>query len=162
MDSMFLIRFIVAFFVILFFAWIVIGAVKNAKLRKKLKSLSDNTVDLTPEEFFKLRNASYGGRGRKHISNDFDFSGVYILYNRAKDKYYVGQGKKLFQRVNHHFTGYGNGAVYADYKNGDAFTIKLISLKNSGFSSLNELERNYIRLYHGYSKGYNKTRGNQG
>lgn len=76
--------------------------------------------------------------------------------------YYVGQGKKVFQRVNNHFTGHGNGDVYADYKYGDKFTIKMIALSKSGFSTLNELERNTIRTYDAFSKGYNKTRGNKG
>lgn len=76
--------------------------------------------------------------------------------------YYVGQGKKVFQRVNSHFTGHGNGDVYADYKYGDKFTIKMIALDNSGFTTLNKLERNTIATYNAYSKGYNKTRGNKG
>ena len=54
--------------------------------------------------------------------------------------YYVGQGKQVLNRVKAHFTGQGNGDVYADYKYGDEFTIKMISLDNSGFDTLNELE----------------------
>ena len=76
--------------------------------------------------------------------------------------YYVGQGKKVFQRVNNHFTGHGNGDVYADYKYGDDFTIKMIALETSGFKTLNELERNTIMTYNAYSRGYNKTKGNKG
>ena len=63
-------------------------------------------------------------------------------------------------RVNTHFTGRGNGDVYADYKYGDVFTIKMIALDRSGFSTLNELERYTISYYDAYHKGYNKTRGN--
>lgn len=37
----------------------------------------------------------------------------------------------------------------------------MIALKNSGFSTLNELERHTIATYNAYSKGYNKTRGNR-
>ena len=58
--------------------------------------------------------------------------------------------------------GLGNGDVYADYKYGDKFTIKTIKLENSGFRTLNELERNTIKTYSAYSRGYNKTRGNKG
>ena len=35
----------------------------------------------------------------------------------------------IFDRVNAHFTGKGNGDVYADYKYGDEFIIKMISLE---------------------------------
>ena len=59
-----------------------------------------------------------------------------------------------------HFTGKGNGDVYYDYKSGDQFTIKMISLENSGFYDLNSLEKSAISKYNAYYKGYNKTRGN--
>ena len=136
--------------------------VRTIRIKKKIKKLSDNTLEVTPEEFFRIRNMSNGGRGRKHISTKYDFPGVYILYNHTKDIYYVGQGKKIFQRVNNHFTGHGNGDVYADYKYGNYFTIKMIALEGSGFRTLNELERNTIKTYNAFSKGYNKTRGNKG
>lgn len=136
--------------------------VRTLNIKKKIKGLSDSVLEITPEEFFKIRNSSNGGRGRKHISTEYDFSGVYIIYNHTQDMYYVGQGKKVFQRVNNHFTGHGNGDVYADYKYGDDFTIKMIALEKSGFKTLNELERNTIMTYNAYSRGYNKTKGNKG
>ena len=75
--------------------------------------------------------------------------------------YYVGQGKKVLDRVNSHFTGRGNGDVYADYKYNDSFKIGIIPFNNSDFSSLNELEMKEKKTYNAYTKGYNKTRGNQ-
>lgn len=74
---------------------------------------------------------------------------------------YVGQAVKVFQRVNQHFQGRGNGDVYADYKYGDDFVIKMIALRDSGFASLDELERQTIQAYNAYYRGYNKTRGNR-
>jgi excinuclease UvrABC nuclease subunit len=53
-------------------------------------------------------------------------SGVYILNNVTKGMYYIGQAKSIFDRVNQHFTGKGNGDVYADYKYGSVFTITLV------------------------------------
>ena len=89
-----------------------------------------------------------------------NFAGIYILHNVTKDKYYVGQSKSVLNRVNMYFTGKGNGDVYFDYRLGDQFTIRMISLENSGFSSLNSLGKNAIAKYHAYTRGYNKTRGN--
>lgn len=143
-------------------ACILIRIVRTAVIKGKINKLADNALEVTPEEFFRIRNSSNGGRGKKHISTKYDFVGIYILFNHTKNMYYVGQGKKVFQRVNNHFTGHGNGDVYADYKYGDNFTIKMIALENSGFSTLNELERNAIMAYDAYSHGYNKTRGNRG
>ena len=75
--------------------------------------------------------------------------------------FYVGQATRILNRVNSHFTGKGNGDVYADYKYGDVFSIKMIALENSGFNTLNELENRTIQKYKAYTKGYNKTRGNK-
>jgi hypothetical protein len=116
---------------------------------------------MTPEEFLKMRKTSFGGRGRPSFALTQNFAGVYILHNKTKNMYYVGQGQQVLNRVNAHFTGKGNGDVYADYKYGDSFKIKMISLDNSGFTSLNELERATIKTYNAYSQGYNKTRGNR-
>ena len=129
-------------------------------LDEKISNLANNVSELTPTEFFQLRNTSFGGRGSPLYVNSKNFEGVYILFNKTKNMYYVGQAKKIFDRVNNHFTGKGNGDVYADYKYGDEFTIKMISLDNSGYYSLNDLERDVIAKYNAYSKGYNKTRGN--
>lgn len=95
-------------------------------------------------------------------NNSETFPGVYLIYNHTKKMYYVEQSRSVYSRVNSHFTGHGNRDVYADYKYGDDFSIRLIALKGSGFKTLNELERNTIAVYKAYDKGYNKTRENKG
>ncbi len=136
---------------------------RNERQRKeintKIRGLANNTLEMTPQEFMEMRKATCGGK-KSHASTK-NFAGVYILHNRTKNMYYVGQGQKVFDRVNSHFTGRGNGDVYADYKYGDRFTIKMIALEKSGFKTLNELERNTISSYDSFAKGYNKTRGNK-
>lgn len=144
----FVIRFLVFYFRMFFLS----------RTKRKIKKLASTVTELTPEEFFELRTQKQGSR---YLSSDYNFAGVYILYNKDKSMYYVGQAKSIFSRVNNHFTGKGNGDVYADYKYGDRFTIKLLPLKNSGFSNLNDLEREAISTYNSYAKGYNKTRGNK-
>ena len=134
---------------------------KKEEINKKIDGLARGVEELTPEEFFKLRNYSFGGRGRPSYARKRNFAGVYIIFNQTKNMYYVGQAQKILDRVNNHFTGKGNGDVYADYKYGDTFTIKMIALEGSGFETLNELERCTIQKYNAFSKGYNKTRGNR-
>lgn len=51
--------------------------------------------------------------------------------------------------------------MYADYKYGDKFEINLVSLRESGYDSLDALERDAIEAYGAYTKGYNRTRGNR-
>ncbi|MDF2984941.1 MAG: hypothetical protein K0R50_451 [Eubacterium sp.] len=134
---------------------------QKEKIRSQVTRLANNTLEMTPEEFFGMRTKSFGGKGSPQYASKYNFAGVYILLNETKNLYYVGQGQQVLNRVNNHFTGKGNGDVYADYKYGDDFTIKMIALENSGFDSLNDLERNTITVYNSYNKGYNKTRGNR-
>lgn len=157
MDFIYLLGFMLAAFTILIF---LLQVRQQKKIREQIFELANNTLELTPEEFFKMRNKSFSGRGKALHSNNYNFAGVYILYNRSKDLYYVGQGKQILNRVNGHFTGKGNGDVYADYKYGDYWTIKMIALEGCGFNTLNELERSAIETYGAYQRGYNKTRGN--
>lgn len=154
----FLFFFVLIGFVIFIFLY---QAYEQREIREEIYELANNTLELTPEEFLEMRNKSFGGRGNALYSNNYNFAGVYILHNKSKDLYYVGQGKQVLNRVNSHFTGRGNGDVYADYKYGDNWTIKMIALENSGFNNLNELERYAIETYGSYKKGYNKTRGNK-
>lgn len=154
------------YFAVAFYFSVIIIAIacrvyKKRKINKQIDGLAKNVLEMTPEEFMKMRKTSFGGRGRPSYALTKNFAGVYILFNKTKNMYYVGQGKQVLNRVNAHFTGKGNGDVYADYKYGDIFTIRMIALENSGFQSLNDLERNTILRYNAYSKGYNKTRGNR-
>ena len=116
----------------------------------RVKRLTTGQIKISPEEFLKLRK-------KRDIPS---FKGVYVLHNKSKHKYYVGQAVNVAGRVTSHFTGKGNGDVYADWKYGNKFTITMIPLKGSGKKDLNELERCAIKKYHAYSKGYNKTQGN--
>lgn len=134
---------------------------KKTEIKRKIKGLAQNTLEVSPEEFADMRKKWLEDRRASPELQELNFMGVYILYNKTKNKYYVGQGRKILNRVNSHFTGKGNGDVYADFKYGDEFTIKMISLENSGCASLNELERLMISEFDACASGYNKTKGNK-
>ena len=136
-------------------------SIQEKRIRTKMEGLQNGTLEMFPQEFMTMRKNILAGRGRRNYASKYNFPGVYILHNVTKDKYYIGQGRQVLDRVNMHFTGHGNGDVYADYKYGDIFTIKIIALANSGFSTLNELEKEAISYYDAYRRGYNKTRGNR-
>ncbi len=131
---------------------------KKHRTKKRIKQLASNSVEITPKEFLKYRKDILS-RNRNTIQRA-NFEGVYIIHNVSKDLFYVGQAQRILDRLNQHFTGHGNGDVYADYKYGDKFTIRTIALRKSGFKTLNELERNAIETYDACKKGYNKTKGN--
>ena len=125
----------------------------NDYYRQKSKKEADFLAEIkaiSPSEFFGLKDSVNG-----------DLLGAYIIYNSSKNMYYVGQAKRVFFRINQHFTGHGNGEVYADYKYGDEFEIKIVSLQKSGYYDLDKLEMDLINKYNAKECGYNKTSGNQ-
>ncbi|MCR5213045.1 MAG: GIY-YIG nuclease family protein [Eubacterium sp.] len=135
---------------------LLLHSIRPRTLRKIIKTSKEISID----EFLELRNKK-SGEGKKLASEKDDVPGVYIIHNHSKRKYYVGQANKIISRANSHFTGKGNGRVYADYSYGDRFTIRFVPLKGSGIRDLNRLERIYIKRYKAYSLGYNRTKGNK-
>lgn len=119
-------------------------------IKNNYNSFLSSFNSITPAEFFELKNMQTG-----------DSVGVYVIHNETKNMYYVGQAKRLFFRINQHFTGHGNGDVYADYKYGNDFSIQIIKLSDSGYSDLDRLEKDLIEKYDAYNSGYNKTAGNR-
>lgn len=144
-------NYVIVMFGILLFLIVFLVFYREKKFRERMEALTAGTAELTSADFLETAQARSGQ----------DFTGCYILHNVTKDKYYVGQGKSVLQRVKQHLTGHGNGDVYADYKFGDTFTVKTISLAQSGYNSLNALERDLIASHNAYTKGYNRTRGNR-
>ncbi|OJF96199.1 hypothetical protein [Alkalibacterium sp. 20] len=117
--------------------------------RSYLDNLQKKVGPLTPEGLGKLSSKKNGIRG------------IYVIHNHKKEKYYVGQAKKLYVRAIMHFReNRGNNLVYNDYTSGDKFTIYLIPLEKTNCSSLNELEDIAIRAYEAFTLGYNKVPGN--
>jgi len=133
---------------------------ETRKRKERIRELSAGAVEVSPNEFFSLRKSKDFGQSRVTVNQELNFPGVYVIFNATKNMHYIGQGTKTGDRVNAHFTGKGNGDVYADYKYGDSFTIKLIQFQGSGYATMNELERDTIMTYNARATGYNKTRGN--
>ena len=112
--------------------------------------------------FLTMADCAAGGAARSNgmryvtVSSNFEF-----FHNTTRDLYYVGQSVRVVGRVTQHLTGHGNGDVYADLKYGDAFEISVVSLTQSGYESLDALERDAIDAFNAYGRGYNRTRGNR-
>lgn len=138
----------------------VIQGIQEKKINKKIQDLANNSLELSPEDYLALRDKKVFGEKVRH-ANTQNFSGVYVLHNKTKDLYYVGQSIKVLDRIGNHFRGNGNGDVYADYKYGDTFVIRTMALEGSSFNTLNDLERHAIQTFGAYEKGYNRNRGNK-
>ena len=82
---------------------------------------------------------------RKALTQQGEITGIFIVHNATKDLYYVGQSAKAIDRAAIQFLVRGNCDVYADYKYGDSFNVRIIQLSESGYESLNELKRAAIQ-----------------
>ena len=144
---------LVLLFIVILYAVYLIR--KDLKYIEKITLFANQSLDITLKELYEMRNWSGGGK--------YNFAGVYILLNVTKNnKPYIGQSLKVLDRAKDHFVGKGgNKDIYADYKKGDNFIINAISLENSKFGTLNNLERHYIEKFDSYNNGYNKTKGNR-
>lgn len=90
--------------------------------------------------------------------------GVYIIWNKTKNKYYVGQSKDLYKRIfTQHFSykdcDVKNPKFIRDYDAGDEFYLRWEFCNTK--DELNNLERDYINLYDSFENGYNDTGGNK-
>ncbi len=86
-------------------------------------------------EFFAKKNS---------ITNDI--TGVYVLYNIIRDKFYVGKSTRLYERVSLYFLGHTDCAVsiYEDYRNGNEFRVEIFEFDSEKFSTLDEMKDYYV------------------
>lgn len=105
------------------------------KLRQSLLE-DDPQIAASAEEFMSQRKA---------LTQQGEITGIFIVHNATKDLYYVGQSAKAIDRAAIQFLGRGNCDVYADYKYGDSFNVRIIPFSESGYESLNELKRAAIQ-----------------
>lgn len=147
-------RTMAAFIAALGIGFITVGVSSYKKERVALERVRGLTAEggVSPREFLDVRDA---------LRRKGDFTGIYVLHNKTKEMYYVGQSTRVVGRLCQHLTGHGNGDVYADLKYGDAFEISVVSLTQSGYESLDALERDAIDAFDAYGRGYNRTRGNR-
>jgi len=92
-------------------------------------------------------------------SADKGVSGIYILYNRTKNKYYVGQAKELLKRVRDHFKVEDIALDY--YMSGDTIEIKFLTAAELGTDyRIDHIEKTGMEIFNSENDGYNKKAGN--
>ena len=92
--------------------------------------------------------------------------GCYVIRNREKDKYYVGQSKDIIKRLKQHFKGtIPNNIIFAedyystaDERRENLFEVKIIPCETK--DELDQTERRLIEEYDAFNSGYNGTAGN--
>ncbi|MDB6354002.1 GIY-YIG nuclease family protein [Trichococcus sp. K1Tr] len=122
------------------------------RVRKELDSLRKEMPKYAPKDFYELK---------KKGTSEY-LVGIYLIYNYDRDLYYVGKSKNMVNRVYEHFMlNMGSPELHEDYCSGEKFSISLIPLAKTSFSSLDDLEDYAIRAYDSLlPNGYNKIPGN--
>ena len=151
---------------------------ENSLLLKEIESFNkkmDNIISFNwnlyrqtknKEINYRYKETDDGWREIKH-SSDFSFSylndkkGVYIIWNKTKDKHYVGQSKNLGKRLNQHFSnGEVRNVIFAkDWYSNDYFCYKFYFCQTK--DELDLLEKQKIDEFFAFDRGYNSTGGNK-
>ena len=67
-------------------------------VRKELDAIRKKMKKFTPQELIK-----HGNKKERESRGIGNFTGIYIIHNRVKDIYYIGQSKGVFVRAYEHF-----------------------------------------------------------
>lgn len=113
-----------------------------SKQQEKLLGIRQSLLENDPQI---VASAEEFMAQQKALTQQGEITGVFIVHNATKNLYYVGQSAKAIDRAAIQFLGRGNCDVYADYKYGDSFNVRIIPLSGSGYESLNELKRTAIQ-----------------
>ena len=145
---------------------------KNYPIKKELRAIKEhyeekiNRVEKLTSNVFEVQE-SFDFIPLKNLSllEYKKITGVYIIKNNEKNKYYVGQSKDVLKRLKQHFKStIPNNIIFAeDYflssNKDDLFSVKIISLKTK--DELDNVEKQLIEEYDAFNNGYNKTNGNK-
>lgn len=147
-------------------------AIREIKKYNNLIFQNENKINKLEDEILFLKNKKIEIKtyedGFIDLRKSLNFShkeiikGVYIIWNKTKNKYYVGQSKDINNRIfkQHFKKGDVANIVFAkDWFEQDDFCYKIIPLETK--DELDQTEREYILKYNSFVNGYNSTSGNK-
>lgn len=127
---------------------------KAEKAAAILLRLTSGKEEVPIDEFLKMYDLRIYDFNSKQVDIKFmknhDFEGVYILHNLSRGIYHVGRSTKALRKIDRTFRGYENQAVYADWKNQNDFTVRIVRLSDSDFENTILLERALVKKYGTY------------
>lgn len=129
-------------------------------LNMKLHKIVNATIVNNFDDFQNIKEIM---DGKFDLNNLKNIKGVYIIWNKTKNRYYVGQTKNLYKRIFTQHFNIANGDVKniifaKDWFSGDEFLLKTIQLETK--DELDDTEKYYIDMYDSFKNGYNSTSGN--
>ena len=133
-------------------------AKKAAEVYSRLVSEDEQVSAGEFMEMYDLRSYDFNNKSNDiKFMKTVDFQGVYMIHNADKNKYLVGKGKEVFRKISRHFRGYGNNALYEDYKAGDRVFVRAIKYDENKHGNIEKLEQEIAARYSSYTSGYNRA-----
>jgi alanyl-tRNA synthetase len=131
---------------------------KSAEQKEKLEKFKQTRDSLKGYLMAKLDKKEWTPLSKILNSADKGGTGIYVLHNETKNKYYVGQAKALTARIKKHFE---IEQIAQDFLGGDRISAKILTAAELGGDyRLDHIEKLGIELYDADKTGYNKTAGN--
>lgn len=130
---------------------------KQAALLKAYKQSKDTVEEILKQKLDKTQYQPILNILSKVEKGDI---GIYLIHNKTLDKYYIGQAKQLYKRVQDHFK---LNEISLDYHaNHHEFEVAIINANELGAAIRIDLaEKSMIEIFSGENKNlYNKTAGN--
>lgn len=138
------------------FVMMVLGVSISLLAKHQQKKLEDLKDRLCSESGLASASAEGFLRSYKGLLSTGDITGLYVLHNQTKGLCYVGQSAGAIARAAAQLLGRGNKDVYADYKYGDAFSVRIIPLEGSGYSNLKDFKRAAVQAFAATSNMYGR------
>jgi len=98
----FTLKFTIIFLVVFYFLFFLFRICQIIIIKRRILQLATNEKEISPNVFFVIHNVLNRKQESKFFYFDYSYWsernswGVYLLFNKTRNKYYVGQSKKNF------------------------------------------------------------------
>jgi hypothetical protein len=134
-------------------------ALRASDLKEKRENFKMTREQLREDLRGKLDAKTWGALADVLRSADKGGVGIYVLYNETKDKYYIGQAKRINDRIKQHFA---IEPIAMHHLEGDVIKVKTLYANEVDVQkyNLDHIEKLGIEIFESATSGYNKTSGN--
>ncbi len=86
----------------------------------------ESSNGISSYRFLELYEHVFGSEPKPNLIRKKDFTGVCVVENKARKKYFVSSSDTILSTTKALLSGRGNQAVYIDFKYGDPIKVRLI------------------------------------
>lgn len=148
---------LLTFFILFAPAVITVLYCQKRYIKRRITKLASGKLKTTPKQLIKLYNTQLIGPNPTRYARQFDFSGVYVVHNTTRNRYFVGSSETVLDHAIQSFCQSDDTDMYHDYKNGDRFKVSMFAVDPSKYAGIDATRQAVIKQYNAYPHGYNLT-----